>query len=536
MEGRPLSVEDPEEARRKKELEEQAEAGAAAADKPQNIGFFAIESKPKEDKPSALEAAWANTDRPAAEEEPAAETESEPQPEAEPQPAAEEDPEPKPEAPTPGPPVLPEQPAAEAPVEEPPAPPAAEQTAEESAAVEPETPPAPPAEIAPIEAEPEPEPQTEAEPQPVAKEDPEPKPEVNPEPQPESPAAVEEEPAPEPETPPEPPAEVAPVEAEPEPEPDVQAETEPAGPEPEAEPEVEEEPEVPVETGHEGELNIEHPEESAAEAENENQPESPAATEEEPAYAPEPATEAEAEDGPEQASAEAAEATETVEEDDVREDEAEQPKPSVMASGGEAPAPAVTAPELNRSSRAAEAKMDVESAPKGPSTDQRLETLTRDQLLEMAEKVSIDGKSLRHAYEARVIGEKGLRRLLEEYERGGDMREALKREILEHQIDFERDPAMRDLAVASGKSGVAEGDNAEKQLMDKIMTAGAVAIDSADNEKDGAAAEEAGHAPYDHDYHPKNYHRRRKAFVDAALVSVISVLALLVVFVYVSRR
>ena len=56
----------------------------------------------------------------------------------------------------------------------------------------------------------------------------------------------------------------------------------------------------------------------------------------------------------------------------------------------------------------------------------------------------IDGSSLRQIYETRLVGERGLRRLVAEHLRGGDLKRAFRREITEREIDFERDPAMRD--------------------------------------------------------------------------------------------
>lgn len=79
--------------------------------------------------------------------------------------------------------------------------------------------------------------------------------------------------------------------------------------------------------------------------------------------------------------------------------------------------------------------------------DKSAETLTRQELMEVSEKILVDGNSLRQIYETRLIGERGLRRLIAEYQRGGDMQAALRREVVEHEIDFERDPAMRDAAL-----------------------------------------------------------------------------------------
>ena len=70
--------------------------------------------------------------------------------------------------------------------------------------------------------------------------------------------------------------------------------------------------------------------------------------------------------------------------------------------------------------------------------------MQRRELLELSEKVVIEGASLRHIYESRLISEKQLRYLLSEHLKGKDIRRALRREITEREIDFERDPQLRD--------------------------------------------------------------------------------------------
>ena len=80
------------------------------------------------------------------------------------------------------------------------------------------------------------------------------------------------------------------------------------------------------------------------------------------------------------------------------------------------------------------------------STGKRIDTLSRAELMDLSEKVIIDGSNLRQIYETHLIGERGLRRLVAEHMHGGDLRKALRQEVLEREMDFERDPALRDLA------------------------------------------------------------------------------------------
>lgn len=76
--------------------------------------------------------------------------------------------------------------------------------------------------------------------------------------------------------------------------------------------------------------------------------------------------------------------------------------------------------------------------------DRDTETISRADLLELSGQAVVDGSTLRQAYETNLISEKALRRLVAEHLRGGDVRRALRRELVEHEKDFERDPLMRD--------------------------------------------------------------------------------------------
>lgn len=94
--------------------------------------------------------------------------------------------------------------------------------------------------------------------------------------------------------------------------------------------------------------------------------------------------------------------------------------------------------------KAVSKKIEKIPPPARLTTEKRVETLSRQELLLMSEKVIVDGTSLRQIYETRLVGEKGLRRLVREHLKGGDIKKALRREIVEREIDFERDPLMRD--------------------------------------------------------------------------------------------
>jgi len=75
-------------------------------------------------------------------------------------------------------------------------------------------------------------------------------------------------------------------------------------------------------------------------------------------------------------------------------------------------------------------------------------TMTHSELLNVAEKVTIDGSSLRQIYESHLVGEKGMRRIIAVFLRGGNIKRALRRELVQKEMDFERDPILRDHGAA----------------------------------------------------------------------------------------
>jgi hypothetical protein len=132
----------------------------------------------------------------------------------------------------------------------------------------------------------------------------------------------------------------------------------------------------------------------------------------------------------------------------------------------------------------AEAHQERREAPRTPYTPEkaqlrpgtRVETLSRAELLTFSELIAVETTSLRNVYETHLIGEQALRRLIAEYLQGHDIHAALQREILEHEIDFERDPALRDNTVtADDKRGdttqlIAPGKESLNQLLQKAQS------------------------------------------------------------------
>jgi hypothetical protein len=132
--------------------------------------------------------------------------------------------------------------------------------------------------------------------------------------------------------------------------------------------------------------------------------------------------------------------------------------------------------EATVSSQEAEKRMHVEAEPTEPATGKRVEALTRTELMQLSEKIEINGNSLRHIYETRLIGERGLRRLAAEYLRGGDLYAALRREVIEHEKDFERDPVMRNLQPTDASP--MDGNNA---VLEKLLEKADVSLADVNN-------------------------------------------------------
>jgi hypothetical protein len=164
----------------------------------------------------------------------------------------------------------------------------------------------------------------------------------------------------------------------------------------------------------------------------------------------------------------------------------------------------------------------VETKSEKPLTDKRIETLNRAELLALSEKIVVEGSTLRNIYETHLIGERGLRRLVAEHLRGGDLAKALKVEITEREIDFERDPVLRDMAPTIGGGGgtAVAGKAALDQMLEKASQNIAASSEEAAFYKARAAFETQQF---------RQQQKQRRA-VDAALVTTIVVLLSVVVY------
>jgi hypothetical protein len=166
-------------------------------------------------------------------------------------------------------------------------------------------------------------------------------------------------------------------------------------------------------------------------------------------------------------------------------------------------------------------------------SDKRIETLSRSELLSLSQQIIVESASLRDVYETHLIGEQALRRLIAEYLHGGDIQKALQREILEHEIDFERDPALRDMAVPADE----DNDDSRKvaapakETLNQLLQKAGAGIFGSDEEL-------TYHHNHDHmgtDHKPQQstqrYQRQRQS-IDIIMWGTIVVLVILVIALF----
>jgi hypothetical protein len=105
-------------------------------------------------------------------------------------------------------------------------------------------------------------------------------------------------------------------------------------------------------------------------------------------------------------------------------------------------------------------------------TAERVRTMDQREVLELADKINLEGTSLRTIYESKQITEPGLRRLTQEYLRGGDVKSALQHEVQVKEMQYERDPQMRDRLAASYGNVEAAQPLSSQEALTQLMPPG----------------------------------------------------------------
>lgn len=92
-----------------------------------------------------------------------------------------------------------------------------------------------------------------------------------------------------------------------------------------------------------------------------------------------------------------------------------------------------------------------------------IETMSKAELLTFAATIKVGETNLRRVYEAQLVDERGLRRLMREQQAGHDLRRALAREFLVKELKFERDPTLQDVVLAEQAPREQQSDVGQSQ-------------------------------------------------------------------------
>ncbi len=144
------------------------------------------------------------------------------------------------------------------------------------------------------------------------------------------------------------------------------------------------------------------------------------------------------------------------------------PQPTLPLTAETMPLPVVPAAEAAPSRQPTAAELAVSRSeyagilPFNTSSDE----LSSNELKAIAQKVIIDHIPLKEMYEAGQFDEKGLRRIVNEFLRGGDVQKAVTKEVIRKDKAFELDPRLRqqaanDAATGGGATGTIEGQYRE---------------------------------------------------------------------------
>jgi hypothetical protein len=156
-----------------------------------------------------------------------------------------------------------------------------------------------------------------------------------------------------------------------------------------------------------------------------------------------------------------------------------------------------------------------------PKVDKLIATMSRAELLALSEKVAVENTTLRQVYETHLVGEQGLRRLINEYVRGGDVQRALREELVEHEIDFERDPMFRD---RKRPDLITSHDTAGHETLEALLEKANV-LGKAETQE-AAAVLKARQA---HHEQQRQHHQKYRRLLDVSMVAAITILFALVI-------
>lgn len=168
------------------------------------------------------------------------------------------------------------------------------------------------------------------------------------------------------------------------------------------------------------------------------------------------------------------------------------------------------------------------AATSAEAISKRVATMSRRELLELSEEIAVDNTTLRHVYDTHLIGENGLRRLVHEHMRGGNLKEALQHEILEHETAFERDPQLRHQQPPQLVRSDTRAKNINLNLNDLLGKAGLTKLDPT---RELAAPKLLS----EHLAKRSSLQTSQRKLLDVALIAIIVILLILVILLAMSR-
>jgi hypothetical protein len=128
----------------------------------------------------------------------------------------------------------------------------------------------------------------------------------------------------------------------------------------------------------------------------------------------------------------------------------------------EAPAILLTGANIQQPERGISASKE---AVRAVNFNKKVEDYTTPELKQAAEKIRMDGTTLKEMWDSGRLDERALKRVMKEFVEGRSVRAALNKELLEEELRYERDPQLRDKArqrVAGQQAGAGAGGTALK--------------------------------------------------------------------------
>lgn len=90
----------------------------------------------------------------------------------------------------------------------------------------------------------------------------------------------------------------------------------------------------------------------------------------------------------------------------------------------------------------------------------KVENYTEPELRLAAEKIRIDGTTLKELWDGGRLNERAVKRVMQEFIEGRSVRAALTKELLEHDLRIEKDPKLRDAMARQAADGAADSGGA----------------------------------------------------------------------------